>query len=160
MGSVASQVLAVVEPIVREQGLSLWDLRYVKEGAYHFLRITVDKPGGVSIDDCEKLSRAVDGPVERCDIPDEQYFLEVCSAGSERDLFTDEQFEAAIGGDVRLKRIRPEAGVRDIEGVLIAKSRRDVTVQTAGGQEFTLPLDGLAFIKWIKQPPREDEGES
>ena len=66
-GNVAGAVWQLAEPIAKELGLSLWDVRFVKEGAYHYLRITIDKPEGVGIDDCEAMSRAVNGPLDTLD---------------------------------------------------------------------------------------------
>ena len=77
-------VTDLVSPFAEALGLSLWDVRYEKEGAGWYLRIFIDKPGGVNIDDCEALSRAVDAPLDEADPIPESYTLEVSSPGIER----------------------------------------------------------------------------
>jgi ribosome maturation factor RimP len=88
---------------VTSLGLSLWDVRYVKEGAQWYLRIFIDKPDGVSIDDCEKVSRAVNDPLDALDPIENAYCLEVCSPGIERELKCIEHIEACEGWDVEVK---------------------------------------------------------
>ena len=78
-GVTVSKVRQLCEPIINELGLSLWDVRYVKEGAGWFLRIYIDKDGGVDINDCEAVSRAVNEPLDELDPIENAYCLEVCS---------------------------------------------------------------------------------
>ena len=85
-GNTVSKVAALAKPIAEELGLSLWDVRFVKEGAQYYLRIFIDKEGGVSVDDCERMSRAIDKPLDELDPIEQSYILEVCSPGIEREL--------------------------------------------------------------------------
>ena len=81
-GGTVQIVTALAEPVARQLGLSLWDVRFVKEGAGWFLRILIDKPGGVGIDDCEKMSRALNPLLDQADPIEQSYCLEVGSAGN------------------------------------------------------------------------------
>ena len=118
-GNVAEAVRAIAKPIAESLGLELWDVRYVKEGADWFLRIFIDKPEGVGIDDCTAMSRAVDGPLDEMDPIQQAYCLEVCSPGINRQLVRPEHFEAFLGAPVRVKLIRPmEDGTKVLSGVL------------------------------------------
>ena len=79
--STVDKVLSIIAPIAKEQGLDIWDVRYLKEGASYFLRIFIEKPEGITIDDCENFSRAIDEPLDEADPIKENYFLEVSSPG-------------------------------------------------------------------------------
>ena len=129
-GVTVQKVWALCEPIVAGLGLSLWDVRYVKEGADWFLRIFIDKEGGVSIDDCVEMTHAIDGPLDELDPIKDAYTLEVSSPGAERALTRDEHFEKYIGSKVMVKLIRPLDGKREFKGILKGYDKGDVTVET------------------------------
>ena len=118
-GNVADVVREMARPIAASLGLDLWDVRYVKEGADWFLRIFIDRPEGVSLDDCTAMSHAVDGPLDELDPISQSYSLEVCSPGINRQLTRPEHFEAFLGAPVRVRLIRPmEDGTRVLSGEL------------------------------------------
>ena len=118
-GNTAAVVRQLAEPIAQSLGYSLWDVRFVKEGAEWFLRLYIDKPGGVGIDDCVAMSRAVNDPLDELDPIDQEYCLEVCSPGLGRELTRPEHFAAFWGSPVRVRLIRPlEDGRREISGLL------------------------------------------
>ena len=106
-GNVYESVKAMAEPIAESLGLSVWDVRYIKEGASRYLRIFIDKEEGVSIDDCEAMSRAIDAPLAELDPVKEAYILEVSSPGIERELTRPEHFDRFIGADIMVRLIRP-----------------------------------------------------
>lgn len=140
-------VAELVQPIIEDMGLSLWDVRFVKEGANWYLRIFIDKDSGVSIDDCENVTRAIDQPLDELDPIEQNYFLEVSSPGIERELIKPEHFDAFLGAPVMLRLIRPdEKGERDIRGVLTAHDRESVTVMLAG-QERVIKKKDTVYIK-------------
>lgn len=148
-GATVSKVWELCEPIVTGLGLSLWDVRYQKEGADWYLRIFIDKPGGVGIEDCERVSRAVNDPLDMLDPIDNAYCLEVCSPGIERELIRDEHFEQFIGADIMVKMLRPVEGVgREFKGKLKAYDKGTVTVEDHSGE------NELSFNKkeavWVK----------
>ena len=140
-------VTELVRPIIEDMGLSLWDVRFVKEGANWYLRIFIDKDSGVSIDDCEDVTRAIDQPLDELDPIEQNYFLEVSSPGIERELIKPEHFDAFLGAPVMLRLIRPdEKGERDIRGVLTAHDKDLVTV-AFDGQERVIKKKETVYIK-------------
>ena len=119
-GSTTEIVRALAQPLAAELGLALWDVTFTKEGADWYLRIFIDKPGGVSIDDCVDMTHAVNPVLDREDPIPQEYTLEVSSPGINRKPTRPEHFEAFLEAPVRVKLIRPlENGVRELEGILI-----------------------------------------
>lgn len=116
--STTDKVWRIAAPIAEELGLSLWDVRFVKEGADWFLRIFIDKAGGVSIDDCEAMSRALDAPLDEQDPIPQSYCLEVSSPGLERELTRPHHFEQMEGQPVKVTLIRPQNGQKILNGTL------------------------------------------
>ena len=106
-GNTVAAVAKLCEPFAQQLGLTIWDIRYVKEGSYWYLRIFIDKPEGVTLDDCEAMSRAINDPLDQLDPIDGEYCLEVCSPGIDRELVRPEHFEAFLGAVVNAKFIRP-----------------------------------------------------
>ena len=148
-GVTVSKVWELCEPIVTSLGLSLWDVRYVKEGAQWYLRVFIDKPEGVDINDCERVSRAINDPLDELDPIENAYCLEVCSPGIERELVRDEHFEQFLGADVMVRLRRPIEGIgRDLDGRLKAYADGEVTiVDHAGENELTFSKKDAAWIK-------------
>ncbi len=139
----------IVRPYAEELGLEIWDIRYLKEGSQWFLRIFIDKEGGVDINDCERLSRAIDKPLDEKDPIDTEYILEVSSPGIERELIKDEHFEKFIGADIMVRMIRPIDGIgREFKGVLTAYADGRVTVTDHSGEnQVTINKKDAAYIK-------------
>ena len=100
---VTEQVAQFAEPVVRAHGCTLWDVEYVREGGEWFLRLYIDKDGGVDISDCEAVSRAVDPILDEKDPIPDSYNFEVCSAGLERQLKRPSDFEQFMGSAVTVK---------------------------------------------------------
>lgn len=148
-GVTVSKVWELCEPIVKDFGLSLWDVRYVKEGADWYLRIFIDKEGGVDITDCEKVSRAINTPLDELDPIENAYCLEVCSPGIERDLIRDEHFMQFIGADIMVRMRRPIEGIgKDFCGVLKGYDDGMVTISDHSGEnEVTISKKDAAWIK-------------
>lgn len=145
------RVWDVVEPVVDELdlGLTLWDVRYLKEGADWFLRIFIDHPEGVNINHCEAVSRAIDQPLEVADPISQAYILEVCSPGIERELIRPEHFSAFLGADVMVKMIRPIEGIgKEFKGVLMDYNDGEVTIEDHSGEnQVTISKKDAAWIK-------------
>ena len=119
-GSTTDVVRALAAPLAAVLGLTLWDVTFTKEGADWYLRIFIDKPGGVSIDDCVDMTHAVNPVLDSEDPIPQEYTLEVSSPGINRKLTRPEHFEAFLEAPVHVKLIRPlENGVRELEGILI-----------------------------------------
>lgn len=148
-GNTVQRVWSVVEPIVEQLGLELWDVRFVKEGADWFLRIFIDSENGVNINDCEAVSRAIDKPLDDEDPITQAYTLEVCSPGLERPLVRDEHFEKFIGADIMVKMIRPIDGIgKEFKGVLTAYDSGNVTVTDHSGEnQVEITVKDAAWIK-------------
>lgn len=144
-----SLVEELARPIAEELGLRIWDVRFLKEGSQWFLRIFIDKDGGVDINDCEAMSRAVDQPLDEADPIDGEYILEVSSPGIERELIRPEHFEQFIGADIMVKMIRPLEGIgKEFKGVLTAYDGGQVTVTDHSGENtVTINKKDAAYIK-------------
>lgn len=152
--NIAAVVRALAEPVAAQLGLRLWDVRYEKEGASWFLRIAVDKEGAITIDDCERMSRAIDPILDEKDPIPESYYLEVSSPGLERELTRPEHFELMMGRPIQLRLIRPVNGQRDFAGILAGFQDNTIRLQT---EEKTAEffLKDTAFVKLddLNHPP-------
>ena len=148
-GSTVAVVEALARPIAESLGLRIWDVRYLKEGSQWFLRVFIDKDGGVDINDCERMSRALDAPLDEADPISGEYVLEVSSPGVERELVRPEHFEQFIGADIMVKMIRPIEGIgKEFKGVLTAYDDGDVTVTDHSGENtVTINKKDAAYIK-------------
>ena len=140
------QVWEFSEPIVQAHGCSVWDVEYVREGADWFLRLYIDKPGGVDIADCEAISRAIDPILDEKDLIAGSYTFEVCSAGLERTLKRPSDFEAYLGADVLVKLYQPKNGSKECAGVLTGYDNGDVTV-TVGGKPMEFKKAEIALVR-------------
>lgn len=127
---VVGEVRRIAEPLAEELGYILWDVEYVKVGADMYLRITIDHEDGITIDDCEKMHRAIDPLLDEADPIDEAYHLEISSPGIERELKEDWQIEACLGWDVEVRLYAPIDGAKSYLGKLIGLDR-DGNVQVA-----------------------------
>lgn len=133
MSKVTDAVEALAKPIVEDEGCSLWSVEYVREAGRWFLRVFIDKEGGVDVADCERISRRLDPILDEKDPIPESYVFEVGSAGIERELKRPSDFEAFMGSEVELKFYQPINGKKSIVGILKAYENGDVTV---GGNTF------------------------
>jgi ribosome maturation factor RimP len=117
--SISEKVSLIAEPLAEELGFFLWDVEYVKEGGRKVLRITIDSEEGITIDDCEKMHRALDPLLDEADPIEEAYYLEVSSPGIERELKTDMHIDACEGWDVEVKLYAPIDGSKTFKGKLL-----------------------------------------
>lgn len=143
---ITEQVWQFAEPIVRELGCNLWDVEYVREGADWFLRLYIDKDGGVDINDCEAVSRAVDPILDEKDPIPDSYHFEVCSAGLERVLKRPSDFEAFMGSTVLVKLYRPRNGTKEFVDTLAAYDNGNVTV-TVGEEDVLFEKAEVALVR-------------
>lgn len=139
-------VAAFARPIVEEKGCSLWDVEYVREGSEQFLRVYIDKKGGVSIDDCEAVARAIDPILDEKDPIAESYHFEVCSAGIERALKRPQDFEQFMGSPILIKLYRPHNGLKEIPGILRGYEEGRITVE-AGKETVTFEKSQVALCR-------------
>ena len=143
MAKVTDAVEALARHIVEEQGCTLWDVEYVKEAGVWYLRLYIDKPGGVSIDDCEAVSRPVSDLLDEADPIEGSYTFEVSSAGADRVLRKPEHFAAYVDTEVEVKLYRPHQGRKDWVGKLTAYADGSVTI-TAPQGELTFEKKDIA----------------
>lgn len=119
MAGIADKIIALIKGTVEEQNVSLWDVRFVKEGASYYLRVFIDKEGGINIDDCTNVSHAIDPVIDEADPIDKSYYLEVCSPGLEREITRPEHFEWAKGKEIKVKLYKALNGSKEIIGTLL-----------------------------------------
>ena len=119
---------ALLEPIAREYGVSVYDVEYVKEGADYHLCAYIDKPEGVNIQDCENVSRALSDALDREDSIADAYVLEVSSPGLGRALKKEKHLQAAIGREVEIKLYKPVDKCREFAGVLEGVDKDSITI--------------------------------
>ena len=146
-GNTVAAVWEIAEPIAAELGLKLWDIRFVKEGADWFLRIFIDKDGGVGITDCENMSRAIDKPLDDADPIEQSYCLEVSSPGIERDLSRESHFEACKGEKIKVKLIRAVDGIREFSGILEDYEGMKIVLRLEDGSAMNIEKKETSYIK-------------
>ena len=139
-------VTEFTKPIVEENGCSLWDVEYVREGSERYLRLYIDKTGGVDIDDCEKIHRAVDPVLDEKDPISESYHFEVCSAGLERALKRPSDFAQFMDSPILVKLYRPRNGLKEIPGILRGYEEGRITVE-AGKETITFEKSEVALVR-------------
>ena len=135
MNKVTEAVTKLAEPLVTEAGCSLWDVEYVKEAGQWFLRVYIDKSEGISIEDCERVSRVLDPKLDEIDVIPEQYTFEVSSAGAERQLKREQDFLQFIGHKVEVRLYRGVSGAKEHVGTLVAYEDGDVIIETDGARQ-------------------------
>ena len=148
-GNTVSIVWDIAEPIARELGLTLWDVRFVKEGASWYLRVFIDKEGGVGIDDCVDMSHALNKPLDEADPIDQSYCLEVSSPGIERELKRDIHFEKMMGRKINIRLIRPDENKQKEFNHAVLKQYENglITVILEDESEKTFEKKETAWIK-------------
>ena len=139
-------VAQFAEPIVVAHGCTLWDVEYVREGDQRFLRLYIDKEGGVDITDCEAISRAVDPILDEKDPIPGSYHFEVCSAGLERALKRPGDFQRFMGSPITVKLYRPYNGLKEFPGILRGYEEGRVTVE-AGKETITFEKSQVALVR-------------
>ena len=132
MSKISERVFDLVKPVVEDEGCSLWDVEYVREAGTWYLRIFVDKEGGVSIDDCERISRRLDPILDEADPVPESYVFEVGSAGADRELKRPSDFAQFLGTDVEVKLYMPLEGSKVYVGKLLGYEEGAVTIDQKG----------------------------
>ena len=146
MSKITDKVTELAKTVVEEEGCSLWDVEYVREAGDWFLRVFIDKDGGVGIDDCERISRRLDPILDEADPIPDHYVFEVGSAGAERELKRPRDFEQFMGSDVEVRLYQPVNGCKVYVGALSGYDNGRVTV-TAGKNEVSFDKSQIALVK-------------
>ncbi|MCQ5363708.1 ribosome maturation factor RimP [Anoxybacillus salavatliensis] len=150
MKKVTHIVEELVTPIVTDMGLELVDIEYVKEGKNWFLRVFIDSPTGIDIDQCGVVSERLSEKLDEIDPIPHNYFLEVSSPGAERPLKKAKDFERAIGKNVYVKTYEPIDGQKEFEGRLTAFDGQTVTVEVkvkTKKKMVTIPYEKVASAR-------------
>lgn len=137
---------ALVAPIVEKHGFELVDVEYVKEGGSFYLRAYVDKPGGITVDDCETVSREFSDKLDEADFIDEAYIMEVSSPGLGRPLKKEKDFKRSMGEEVEIRTYRPINREKEFYGVLTAYDEDSVTIDCEGEEKIFQKAD-IALIR-------------
>ena len=146
MPKVTEIAAGLAAPIVEGAGCSLWDVEYVKEAGEWFLRVYIDKEGGVSIDDCEAVSRPLSDRLDEADPIEGSYTFEVSSAGADRVLKKPEHFAQFQGQEVEVKLYRPREGRKEFVGLLQSWEDGNVTLD-AGGTPIHFEKKEIALVR-------------
>lgn len=132
MSKITDTVLALAQPVVEAEGCEIWDVEYVREAGAWYLTVYIDKAGGVSIDDCEAVSRALDPVLDEADPIPTSYIFEVSSAGVERELKRPRDFEKFLGSQVEVRHYQPVEGAKAHTGTLRGYADGAVTIEING----------------------------
>ncbi len=144
VNALVEQIAEIVKPIAEELNYDIYHIEYVKESGEYYLRIYIEKDGGVSLNDCEALSRRVSDVLDEKDPITDAYFLEVSSPGLNRTLFTNEHYTRFIGNEVLVKLAKAVEGTKTIKGILKENNETSITVE--GTEEIIIPKDKIKSV--------------
>ena len=140
------EVKELITPIIDERNITLWDIEFKKEGPSYVLRIYLDKDGGIGINDCEEVSRALSAVLDERDPIPQAYMLEVSSAGLDRIIKYDFHFEKCMGKNVDVKLFATLDGVKEFTAKLIGFDGENVTMEK-DGSIITLPFNKISSLR-------------
>ena len=134
-------------PLLEKHGFELVDVEYVKEGSSWYLRAYIDKEGGITVDDCERISRPLSDWLDREDFIDDSYILEVSSPGLGRPLKKDKDFARSMGSDVEIRLFKAVDRQKEFTGTLTAYDKDTVTIEEEDGNSRTFDRAAIALIR-------------
>lgn len=137
----------LVMPLIAQKQFELVDVEYVKEGSSYYLRIYIDKEGGITVNDCEAISRPFSDMLDQEDYIEGSYILEVSSPGLGRPLKKEKDFKRSLGEEVEIRLFRPVEHQKEWVGLLSAYDNQTVTIETEDGREITFERSNLALIR-------------
>lgn len=138
---------ALILPLIEEHHFELVDVEYVKEGSTWYLRVYIDKEGGIAIDDCEVISRALSDMLDRDDFIEDSYVLEVSSPGLGRPLKKDKDFVRSMGEEVEIRLYRAMNKQKEFVGLLKDFSKTTVTIEDGEGNDIVIERGNIALIR-------------
>jgi len=144
--NIKSTVEEMIQPYLNEQGFELVDIEYVKEGSNWFLRVYVDKEGGIDIDDCVLISEKLSAKLDENDPIPTIYFLEVSSPGAERPLKKPEDVTKSVGKNVFVTTYEPVNGLKEFEGKLLSFDDEELVIE-AGKKQHAISYDKVASAR-------------
>ncbi len=134
-------------PIIGQHGFELVDVEYVKEGGNWYLRAYIDKPGGITVDDCELVSRALGDLLDEKDFIEESYILEVSSPGLGRPLRKDKDFARSIGEEVEVKTFRPINHQKEFTGILREYDKDNIIIEMEDQETMRFARADIALVR-------------
>ncbi len=137
----------LIMPLIEQHQFELVDVEYVKEGGNWYLRAYIDKPGGITVDDCELVSRALSDLLDEHDFIEDAYILEVSSPGLGRPLKKDKDFARSIGEEVDVKTFRAIQHQKDFTGILKAYDKEKIVLEMEGGEEMEFARADIALVR-------------
>ena len=141
--SLIKEIYGIVEPMANELNLEIYHIEYVKENGEYYLRIYIDKDGGIFLSDCEALSRRVSDVLDEVDPIKEAYFLEVSSPGFNRRLFTNDHYVKFVGREVLVRLTKALDGNKNFKGILKEVNEDNIIVELEGEKLQTIPKDKI-----------------
>lgn len=150
MASIEEKVETLIEKSVNDLGYELYDVEYAKEGKDYYLRIFIDKPDGIDLNDCEKVNDGINDLLDEADYIKEQYFLEVSSPGIERTLRKDKHLKANIGNIVEIKLFRPIEKQKVLQGILKEFNKENLIIETED-KNIEIERKDISVIKTVYQ---------
>lgn len=149
-GTVSKIVAELVTPFLTKMGFELVDLEFTKEGPHRYLRVFIDKPGGITLDDCQEVSQFLNKELDRVDPIEENYYLEVSSPGIERPLKKAEDFDRFKGSMVQAKLYQTINGQKIITGELIGLEDDCIKIRSElSGEILSVPKDKAAQVRLV-----------
>ncbi len=146
---IESVVTELALPIAEKYSFELVDVEYVKEGGHWYLRVYIDKPGGITIDDCQMVSEELGKELDKADPIEQSYFLEVSSPGLDRPLKKDRDFERYRGEQVEVKLFQPVDGKKVYEGELLGLMDNIISIKLDNGNIMKFDRDKTATVKRV-----------
>ena len=142
-----AQTEQLVTPILEKYGFELYDVEYVKEGGNNYLRVYIDKPGGIAVNDCETVAREMNPILDEKDFIPDSYVFEVSSPGLGRALKKDKHLLKSIGEEVEIRTFRPINHEKQFEGILKSFDDKKLTIALKDEQELTFARTDIALIR-------------
>ena len=150
LGNTETKVFQIAKPLADELGLDIWDVCFEKEGASWYLRVFIDKQDGVTIEDCENLTRPLNKLLDEDDFIKQSYIFEVGSAGLERELKSEEHFRKSVGEKVTVRLIRPFNNQKEFVGTL-SDFDKDTLSIVSEDTEISFTFNEVAFVKLVDE---------
>ena len=147
--NIAETVYELALPIVEEMGCELYDVEFLKEGSDWFLRVYIDKIGGITLEDCEKVSRPLNAKIDEIDPISHAFYLEVSSPGLERTLKKPRDFERSIGQLVEIKLFQAIENTKRYEGELVSYDGKSLSIKTETNESLQFQIEQIAKIKTL-----------
>ena len=149
MANIEEKVEKLLEPKIQEIGYELYDVEYAKEGKNYYLRIIIDKPEGIDLNDCEKVNDAITDILDKANYIKEQYFLEVSSPGIERVIRKEKHLKQNIGQEIQVKLFRKDQnGKKEYQGKLLDYTSENITIQTSE-EKINIERKNISQIRTI-----------